>query len=362
MKEKLYNINIASEKLLPPPQQIKSALPIPSQSREFVFSSRNNIKNIINRKDHRLILIVGPCSLHDLRAANEYAIKLRDLASECSDLFMIVMRAYFEKPRTSIGWKGFINDPKLDGSFCIDTGLSKAREFLLKLATLELPAATEALDPITFQYLDDLISWAAIGARTTESQTHRELASGLSAPVGFKNSTDGGILAAINAIKAASQPHHFLGINQQGQVTVLQTKGNQYGHIVLRGGDRPNYDSVSLAICERELTKADLINNVIIDCSHANCFKDHVLQPLVFDNCVNQIVEGNRSIIGLMLESFLYEGTQPSTVSLRDLKYGVSITDPCIDWDTTASTIRKAYKKLKDILPNRSIDQEQSAI
>lgn len=356
MKEEIYNINIANERLLPPPKQIKATLPLSNQAKGFIFSSRNAVRKIINRQDHRLLLIVGPCSIHDLKAAQEYASRLKELASECHDLFLIVMRAYFEKPRTSLGWKGFINDPNLDGSFCIDQGLSKAREFLLNLAELELPAATEALDPITFQYIDDLVSWTAIGARTTESQTHRELASGLSAPVGFKNSTDGSIIAAVNAIKAASQPHHFLGINQQGKVTILQTKGNNYCHLVLRGGDRTNYDSVSVAICEKELARFDLRRNIIIDCSHANCFKDQSLQPLVFDNCVNQIIEGNKSIIGLMLESFLNAGTQPKNAELHHLKYGVSITDPCIDWRTTESTIRRAYQKLQEVLVNRQPD------
>jgi 3-deoxy-7-phosphoheptulonate synthase len=272
------------------------------------------------------------------------------------------MRVYFEKPRTTVGWKGLINDPDMDDSFRIETGLYLARELLRELAELGLPTATEALDPITPQYLSDLITWTAIGARTTESQTHREMASGLSTPVGFKNATDGSLSVAINALHAASRPHHFLGINQSGQSAVFRTRGNRYGHVVLRGGGgRANYDSVSIAITEKELTAAKLPLNIAVDCSHGNSNKDYALQPLVAENCTTQIVDGNCSIVALMLESHLNAGSQPIPQDLSKLKYGVSVTDACIDWPTTEKLLRDVRVRLKDVLPARLAKRSQGA-
>jgi 3-deoxy-7-phosphoheptulonate synthase len=285
----------------------------------------------------------------------EYATKLAALRKEFANQMEIVMRVYFEKPRTTVGWKGLINDPFMDDSFHIEKGLHLAREVLLHIAELGLPAATEALDPITPQYLSDLVSWSAIGARTTESQTHREMASGLSMPVGFKNGTDGGLGVAINALKSASRPHHFLGINQDGQCAVFRTSGNPYAHVVLRGGQRPNYDSVSVAMCEQELSRQGLTPNIVIDCSHGNSNKDPSLQPLVAEDCAHQIMEGNRSIVGLMLESNLHAGNQPIPKDLSQLKYGVSVTDACIDWSATEKLLRSLRAKLKHVLMRRTV-------
>jgi 3-deoxy-7-phosphoheptulonate synthase len=281
-------------------------------------------------------------------AAREYALRLRGLAEQVEPTMLLVMRVYFEKPRTTIGWKGLINDPDMDDSFHIERGIRLARELLLFLAETGLPAATEALDPIMPQYLSELISWTAIGARTTESQTHREMASGLSTPVGFKNGTDGSLAVAINALQSARHPHHFLGITQQGQSAVFRTRGNRYGHIVLRGGaGRSNYDSVNIALCERELDVAGLPPNIVVDCSHGNSSKDPAVQPLVAENLGNQIVEGNRSIVGLMLESNLHWGSQPIPADRSELKYGVSVTDACIDWETTEGLLLSLHQRLK---------------
>jgi 3-deoxy-7-phosphoheptulonate synthase len=298
--------------------------------------------------------VVGPCSIHDPVAAMDYAQKLKKVADEVADTLLIVMRVYFEKPRTTTGWKGLINDPHMDDSFDIEEGLQLARRVLRDINELGLPAGTEALDPISPQYLGDLVTWSAIGARTTESQTHREMASGLSTPVGFKNGTDGGLQVAINALLSVSRPHSFLGINQRGQVSVIRTNGNRYGHIVLRGGAKgPNYDSVTMAVVEKELAKNKLAANIVVDCSHANSNKDHNLQPLVMLDCAHQILEGNQSIVGVMLESNINAGNQPIPADLKKLKYGVSVTDACIDWPTTEKLLRDARTKLKDVLPGR---------
>jgi 3-deoxy-7-phosphoheptulonate synthase len=347
MPNKLDNINVVSQELLPTPAQVKRVLPITPKAKETVLASREAVRKILDRKDTRLFVIVGPCSVHDINAAREYAIKLKNLANKVSETLLLLMRVYFEKPRTTIGWKGLINDPCLDDTFQIEKGVHMARELLIEIGNLGLPTATEALDPIMPQYLSDLITWIAIGARTSESQTHREMASGLSTPVGFKNGTDGTLGVAINALKSVSQPHHFLGINQNGQSAVFRTRGNEYGHMVLRGGDkRPNYDSVSIAMCEKELDKAGLPISIVVDCSHGNSTKDPALQPLVAKNCINQILEGNRSIVGLMLESNLAWGNQPLPKDLSQLIYGVSITDACIDWTTTEELILDMHEKL----------------
>ena len=299
--------------------------------------------------------MIGPCSIHDVEAAKEYAQRLKTLSDEVSDTLCLVMRVYFEKPRTTVGWKGLINDPYMNDTFKIEDGLHIARKLLIDLAEMGLPLATEALDPISPQYLQDSISWSAIGARTTESQTHREMSSGLSCAVGFKNGTDGGLTVAINALQSVLSPHSFLGINQEGQVTIINTTGNKFGHVVLRGGGgKPNYDSVSVALAERELQKANVSLNLMVDCSHANSNKDPGLQPLVMENVTNQILEGNKSIVGLMVESNLGWGNQSIPADLKDLKYGVSVTDACIDWDATEKSIREMRNKLKDVLPNRA--------
>jgi 3-deoxy-7-phosphoheptulonate synthase len=350
----LENLNIAAFDLMPAPDEIHARVPLSEKASDTVFAGRETIKYILDRKDSRLFVVVGPCSIHDPVAGYDYAQRLKRLADEVSDTLYLVMRVYFEKPRTSVGWKGFINDPRMDDSFHIEEGMEKARGFLLQVTELGLPTATEALDPIAPQYLGDLISWTAIGARTSESQTHREMASGLSTPVGFKNGTDGNVDVAINAVRSCARPHSFLGINRQGRSTVVRTRGNAYAHIVLRGGGgRANYDTVCISMTEKALLQAKFPPNIVVDCSHANSFKDPYLQPLVMSDCVHQIRDGNRSIVGMMIESNIEGGNQPIPDDLSKLKYGCSVTDPCIDWSTTETMMRKARAALKDILPQR---------
>ncbi len=351
---KVDDLNVLSEETLINPEQLKDVVPASDKALATVAGGRLAIKKILQRQDPRLFIIVGPCSIHDRDAAMEYAAKLKKLSDEVDDTLLLVMRVYFEKPRTTVGWKGFINDPNMNDSFNISEGLKLGRQLLVDLAELGLPTSTEALDPVTPQYLQDLITWSAIGARTAESQTHREMASGLSSAVGFKNGTDGGLEVAINALESVSAPHRFLGINHQGGVAVIHTRGNAHAHIVLRGGGgRPNYDSVSVNICEQQLLKANVPANIMIDCSHANSNKDPSLQPLVMNNVGNQIVVGNRSIIGLMVESHLEWGNQPIPKNLKDLKYGVSVTDACVDWATTETMIRELRDKVQDVLKTR---------
>jgi 3-deoxy-7-phosphoheptulonate synthase len=351
------NLNVASFDLMPSPEEVKASVPLTEAAAETVLRGRETLRRILDRGDPRIFVVVGPCSIHDPVAGADYARRLKRLADEVADTLCLVMRVYFEKPRTSTGWKGYINDPYMDDSFHIEEGIKKARQFLMEVNALGLPAGTEALDPITPQYLGELISWYAIGARTSESQTHREMASGLSSPVGFKNGTDGDIEVAINAIRSASQPHSFLGLSPQGSSAIVRTRGNAYGHIVLRGGGgRPNYDTVSVSIVEKALAKAGLPQNVVIDCSHANSYKDPSLQPLVLSDCVHQIREGNRSIVGLMVESNIEAGNQPIPADLRQLRYGCSVTDPCVDWTTTEALIRKAREVLREILPARNAE------
>jgi 3-deoxy-7-phosphoheptulonate synthase len=336
------------------PAELRAQVPVADATIEQVAAARKTIENILDGTDHRLIVVVGPCSIHDPAAAMDYAKRLAALAEEVKDSLFIVMRVYFEKPRTTVGWKGLINDPHLDDTFDIETGLKLGRTLLRDILDVGLPTATEALDPISPQYLQDLICWTAIGARTTESQTHREMASGLSSAVGFKNGTDGGLDVAVNAMMSTSNPHRFLGINSMGRVSVFETKGNRYGHVVLRGGSAgPNYDSVHVALCERALEKASLPQNIMIDCSHANSDKQPELQPLVAENVANQILEGNESIIGIMLESNLEAGNQKIPANLKDLVYGQSVTDGCIDWPTTETLLRNMGDKLRAVLPNR---------
>ena len=362
-EKQINNVNVLSQELLPTPEEVKRALPLTERAEKTVLAGREAVRRILDHEDHRLFVVIGPCSIHDLKAAHEYAGRLKNLADELSDTLFIVMRVYFEKPRTTVGWKGLINDPLMDDSFHIEKGLYMARELLRDLAELGLPTATEALDPITPQYLSDLITWTAIGARTTESQTHREMASGLSTPVGFKNATDGSLSVAINALHAASRPHHFLGINQSGQSAVFRTRGNRYGHVVLRGGGgRANYDSVSIALAEKELAAARLPLNIAVDCSHGNSNKDYTLQPLVAENCATQIVDGNTSIMALMLESHLSAGNQAIPKDLGKLKYGVSVTDACIDWPTTEKLLRDTRARLRDVLPARRTRRRQGTV
>lgn len=348
------NRNIASNDALITPEQLKADLPLEGSALESVQNARETIFSILDRKDPRLFVVVGPCSIHDTKAAMEYAQRLKQLADKVSDTLYIVMRVYFEKPRTSIGWKGLINDPYLDDSFKIEEGLRIGRRLLLDIVSLGLPASTEALDPISPQYLQDLIAWSAIGARTTESQTHREMSSGLSSAVGFKNGTDGGLMVAINAMQSVNNPHRFLGINSAGQVSVVTTRGNPYAHVVLRGGaNGPNYDTVHVAQAEKALASGGVSTNIMIDCSHANSSKDPEVQPLVLKDVTHQILEGNKSIIGVMLESHLNAGNQSIPANLADLKYGVSVTDACMNWETTEAAILEMAAKLKDVLPNR---------
>jgi 3-deoxy-7-phosphoheptulonate synthase len=350
----IENLNLASQDILISPADLKSTLPISAKAEATIVNGRDTVNNILDRKDNRLMIVIGPCSIHDVDAAMDYAKRLKALSDEVSDTLAIVMRVYFEKPRTTVGWKGLINDPHLNGSFNIEEGLHIGRKLLLDISELGLPTATEALDPISPQYLHDLISWSAIGARTTESQTHREMASGLSCAVGFKNGTDGSLTVAMNAMQSVSSSHHFLGIDSNGQVAIIRTKGNPYAHVVLRGGGgKPNYDSVSVALCEQELAKSDMVQNIMVDCSHENSNKNHELQPLVLENITNQIIEGNKSIIGLMVESNIGPGNQKILDDHSQMQYGVSVTDKCIDWETTENSLRTMREKLKDVLPNR---------
>lgn len=350
------DLNVLNEQTLISPGQLKANHPLSEAALRTVSVGRATIRNILERTDPRLFVVVGPCSIHDPEAAIEYAEKLTALAAEVADTLYIVMRVYFEKPRTTVGWKGFINDPGMNNSFNIEQGLGAGRRLLMDLAEMGLPASTEALDPVSPQYLQDLITWSAIGARTTESQTHREMASGLSSAVGFKNGTDGGLEVAINALQSVSAPHRFLGINHQGEVSVIHTRGNAHAHIVLRGGGgKTNYDSVSVSVCEQELLKNSIAPNIMIDCSHANSNKDPALQPLVMQNVGNQIAEGNGSIVGLMVESNLGWGSQSIPDDLSLLKHGVSVTDACVDWDTTHKMIHDLAATVAPHLADRQL-------
>ena len=348
------NLNVAALDTMPSPRELKERVPLTQSAARTVSESRAALFRILDRTDQRIFIVVGPCSIHDPIAGMDYARRLKSLAQEVQGEFVLVMRVYFEKPRTVSGWKGFINDPRMDDSFHIEEGMQRARTFLADVAELGLPTATEALDPIAPQYLGDLVTWYVIGARTSESQTHRELASGLSAPVGFKNGTDGDIGVAINGIRSARQAHSFLGINQDGGSAIVRTRGNSHGHIVLRGGQSPNYDTAHVALAEQQLRKAGIEPGIVIDCSHANSFKKPELQPLVFRDCIHQIIEGNTSIVGMMLESNLVAGNQPIPEDRNKLIYGCSVTDACIDWDTTAAAIREARGAVAPALAKRA--------
>ena len=321
-----------------------------------VTAAREALRSILRRADHRLFVVIGPCSIHDPAAAMDYARRLRVLADEVAEDLLLVMRVYFEKPRTTTGWKGLINDPYMNDTFRIQDGLHIARQLMRDIAEVGLAVSTEALDPISPQYLQDLVAWSAIGARTTESQTHREIASGLSSVIGFKNGTDGSLDVAINALQSAASPHRFLGINQAGQVAIIHTRGNVNGHVVLRGGGgRPNYEAEHVATCERELAKVGGIANIMIDCSHANSNKDPARQPLVALDVAEQIRRGNRSIVGVMIESNIGWGNQPIPAQLAALRYGISVTDGCIDWPTTEHVVRKLHAQLRSPLRTRCV-------
>lgn len=344
---KVSDINVASTVKLPSPEDMLTALPKTPAQGAFVASSREAIHRIIFGDDKRLLMVVGPCSIHDVAAGRDYAQRFATLAERVADRVMLVMRVYFEKPRTTVGWKGLIMDPHLDGTYDIPTGLKMARSFLQEVIDLGIPTATELLDPITPQYISDLISWSAIGARTTESQTHRQMASGLSMPLGFKNGTDGSIQVAINAIKAASSEQTFLGIDKAGCASAVTTRGNPNCHIVLRGGSQgPNFDAASIASTREQLEKNNLTPAIMIDASHQNSGKNPENQPQVLTSVIEQLRSGADAIIGLMLESNIHRGNQSFPRPKTDLQYGVSITDGCIDWETTETSILTAYDKL----------------
>jgi len=345
---KTNNLKITGITPIIAPADLRQVFPLSDKDRTFVSKSREQIKNIILRKDRRLMVVVGPCSIHDTEAAVEYARRLSALSRLVDDQLLLIMRVYFEKPRTTVGWKGLINDPDMDGTHLISKGLGIARGLLSRITALEVPVANEMLDPITPEYVADMISWGAIGARTTESQTHREMSSGLSFPVGFKNGTDGNLQIAMDAMKAAQHPHSFLGINREGRTSIIQTSGNPDVHIVLRGGSRKvNYHPEDIVHTEDSLKKNNLFPTIMVDCSHGNSNKDFLKQPEVLDNVVEQMIAGNSSISGVMIESYLEEGNQKIPSDLSQLKYGVSITDACIDWATTERVLLDAHRKLK---------------
>ena len=347
-EQQVNNLNVLSQDVLITPEALKQNIPLSESAERTVIEGRQTIQRILDREDPRLLVVIGPCSIHDPEAARDYARRLRKLADAVSDSLYIVMRVYFEKPRTTVGWKGLINDPDLDGSHKVEKGLRLARQILMEVNELGVPAATETLDPISPQYLAELLSWSAIGARTTESQTHREMASGLSMPVGFKNGTDGSLDTAINAMQAALEPHHFLGINLDGQTSVIQTRGNHYGHLVLRGGKHgPNFNALAVKKAEDGLEKAGLRQEIMVDCNHANSGKDPVRQEIVLRDIVRQIKDGNESLIGVMIESNLKGGSQKVG---PDMEYGVSIADACLDWENTRRILLDTHQDLQNAM------------
>ncbi len=345
---KTNNLKITGITPIIAPAELRQVFPLSDKDRAFVSRSREQIKEIIQRRDQRLMVVVGPCSIHDTGAAIEYAKRLSELSRRVDDQLLLIMRVYFEKPRTTVGWKGLINDPDMNGTHLISKGLGIARGLLSRMTTLQVPVANEMLDPITPEYVADLISWGAIGARTTESQTHREMSSGLSFPVGFKNGTDGNLQIAIDAMKAAQHRHSFLGINREGRASIVETSGNPDVHIVLRGGAKKvNYHPADITHTEEQLTKNGLLPTIMVDCSHGNSSKDYQKQPEVLESVVDQLLAGNRSISGVMIESKLEAGSQKIPDDISQLKYGVSITDACLDWATTEKILLQAHSRLK---------------
>ena len=350
--DKIDNVHVSGEQQIISPAKLRELYPAGADVTQTIIKSRNTVSRIIQHKDPRVLVISGPCSIHDMQAAKEYACRLKALHDAYKENLYIVMRVYFEKPRTIIGWKGFINDPHLDDSFEVEQGLHNARELLLFLADLELPAATEALDPMTPQYLSDLISWVAVGARTTESQVHREMASGLSMPVGFKNGTDGNIKVAVNAMKSATSAHRFLGINSDGCISLINSTGNPHVHLILRGGVHPNYTRSCVNEAEQMLGAAGLSKSIVVDCSHGNAESNFKRQAIVAENVGLQIREGS-PIVGVMLESHLNEGKQSVSSGKDDLQYGVSITDACIGWEETRRVIFGLNENVSGIVADR---------
>lgn len=350
---RIENQNIAAEEPILTPTDLKALYPLNEAIISTVQQGQTIIKNILNHQDKRLIVVVGPCSIHDVKAAKEYAHKLKKLADELSDTLYLVMRVYFEKPRTTTGWQGLVTDPYLDDSCQVEEGLKISRELLSYIAEIGLPTAGEALDIVTPQYLQDLFSWTAIGARTTESQSHRKMASGLTSVVGFKNGTDGNIEIAINALESTATPHNFVSIDPNGHVAVVRTKGNANTHIILRGGKTPNFEAEHISRYEKRLTKEGIRPAIMVDCSHANSNKQATNQSVVLENIAQQIVKGNQSIIGIMIESNLNFGKQSIPSDLKLLKYGVSVTDECIGWEQTETVLRTFSGKIKDALKTR---------
>lgn len=358
------NLNISQITELPTPQELIHEIPLLPAQAEFIKRTRHEIVQILTQQDSRRILIVGPCSIHDLKAAKEYALRLKELSQSIADTFLLVMRVYFEKPRTSIGWKGLLYDPHLDCSNAIHTGLRWTRQLLIDLTDLGLPTAAEFLDPSSLNYFGDIVSWGCIGARTSESQTHRQIASGLPMPIAFKNNTDGNVAIAINGILAASTPHTFIGINDMGRVAQVQTKGNPHCHVALRGGEgQPNYDARSISQALEALRLAGLPECVIVDCSHDNSNRKHEQQIHVFKSIIHQIMEGEQRIRGLVLESHLNAGHQPFAGHPSKLKYAVSLTDPCLDWTMTERLIKWGHEILtKKTIPARDYKEESYAV
>ncbi len=345
--ERTQDLHIESLTPLVPPRRLKEELPMTAAANRTVVEGRKAIKRILSKDDPRLLVVVGPCSIHDPAAAMDYAERLVKLSGQVADRMCLVMRVYFEKPRTTVGWKGLINDPSMDGSCDLHQGLRVSRNLLLRINELGVPCATELLGPVIPQYITDLISWSAIGARTTESQIHREMASGLSMPVGYKNNTDGGVDSACNAMVAARHPHSFIGMDLEGKICLVRTTGNPDGHIILRGGkDHPNYDAASIAEARQHLQKAGLDPAVMVDCSHANSGKKHARQEVVWRAILEQRLEGDDGIIGLSLESNIHEGNQPIPGDPTQLRYGVSVTDECIGWETTERLMYLAHEQL----------------
>ena len=341
-----HNVNVESFQSLITPRRLKQELPLDATVRDTVLAGRDAVAAVLDGRDTRFLVVVGPCSIHDVDAAVEYARRLAELRGQVGDRMLVVMRAYFEKPRTTIGWKGLINDPRLDGSFDMERGLRLARRLLLDITALGVPTGTEMVDPITPQYIDDLVVWAAIGARTIESQTHRQMASGLSMPVGYKNSTEGNLRPALDALESAREPHRFLGIDDDGRTCIVVTRGNRSGHVILRGGrDGPNFDAQNVAEAARRLAAAGLPERIMVDCSHANSGKQHERQRFVWRDVLDQRAAGNRAVVGAMLESNLTAGRQ-EVGGPDPLRYGVSITDACIGWDETAELLREGYERL----------------
>ncbi len=351
--KEIDNLHIVSSEELPAPRELKDAMPVAGEALHTVLEGHRSVKAVLDRKDSRFMVVVGPCSIHNVDEALEYAQKLKKLADELKGSLLILMRVYFEKPRTTVGWDGLIYDPNLDGSHRIEHGLRTGRQLMLDIAKLGLPIAVEALDLISPQYLQDLVTWTAIGARTTESPTHRKLSSGISSAVGFKNGVDGSLSVAVNAIRSASANHTFISITEEGKAAAFRTAGNPHCHVILRGGKEPNFTAEYVAHCEEELRKALIPENIMIDCSHGNSRKDHTRQLEVLDDVAQQLLAGNQSIIGVMLESNLCAGNQPIPEDLEEIRYGVSITDACIDWETTAAALRKLATAIAPVLIKR---------